>query len=98
MCQLRRCISAVVRRRRSHDIADFVPHIPVFPCVSYCGLCLLVLQVVRGFQSGRREFRTLHAMYRSETGGAPPYHGLHQDTDAWPILGARASKVGWQGI
>ncbi|CAE7906626.1 unnamed protein product, partial [Symbiodinium microadriaticum] len=38
------------------------------------------IKVVRGFQSGRREFRTLHAMYRSETGGAPPYHGLHQDT------------------
>ena len=25
-------------------------------------------QVVRGFQAGRREFRTLHAMYRSEAG------------------------------
>ncbi|CAE7633225.1 unnamed protein product [Symbiodinium pilosum] len=40
------------------------------------------IKVVRGFQSGRREFRTLHAMYRSETGGTPPYHGLHQETEA----------------
>ena len=43
----------------------------------------LPLQVVRGFQSGRREFRTLHAMYRSETGGTLPYHGMHQETVTW---------------
>eukprot|EP00440_Ansanella_granifera_P044074 gb/GFBE01047765.1/.p1 GENE.gb/GFBE01047765.1/~~gb/GFBE01047765.1/.p1 ORF type:complete len:681 (+),score=90.76 gb/GFBE01047765.1/:1-2043(+) len=38
------------------------------------------IKVVRGFQSGRREFRTLHAMYRSEAGDAPPLHGVHPDT------------------
>eukprot|EP00931_Biecheleriopsis_adriatica_P124412 TRINITY_DN99545_c0_g1_i1.p1 TRINITY_DN99545_c0_g1~~TRINITY_DN99545_c0_g1_i1.p1 ORF type:complete len:680 (+),score=128.62 TRINITY_DN99545_c0_g1_i1:32-2071(+) len=38
------------------------------------------IKVVRGFQSGRREFRTLHAMYRSEAGDAPPLHGVYPDT------------------
>ena len=37
-------------------------------------------QVVRGFQSGRREFRTLHAMFRSEASEALP--GVLRDTDA----------------
>ncbi|CAJ1406630.1 unnamed protein product [Effrenium voratum] len=38
------------------------------------------IKVVRGFQSGRREFRTLHAMYRSEASDALPLRGVLQDT------------------
>ncbi|CAE8712795.1 unnamed protein product [Polarella glacialis] len=38
------------------------------------------IKVVRGFQSGRREFRTLHAMYRSEASGELPLHGVNPDT------------------
>ena len=70
-----------VLRRYKHD----PPHDTLPP---NWFLCSQLCQVVRGFQSGRREFRTLHAMYRSETGGPPPYHGLHQETDAWaPFCG-----------
>ncbi|CAK9043453.1 unnamed protein product [Durusdinium trenchii] len=38
------------------------------------------IKVVRGFQSGRREFRTLHAMYRSEAFETLPLRGVLQDT------------------
>mmetsp|Transcript_44106 Transcript_44106/g.113523 ORF Transcript_44106/g.113523 Transcript_44106/m.113523 type:complete len:340 (+) Transcript_44106:1-1020(+) len=38
------------------------------------------IKVVRGFKGGRREFRTQHAMYRSETLDVLPLHGVGQDT------------------
>lgn len=38
------------------------------------------IKAVRAFQGGRREFRTLHAMYRSETSYVLPLHGISPDT------------------
>mmetsp|Transcript_23515 Transcript_23515/g.71048 ORF Transcript_23515/g.71048 Transcript_23515/m.71048 type:complete len:149 (-) Transcript_23515:54-500(-) len=38
------------------------------------------IKAVRGFKSGRREFRTMHAMYRSEASEVLPVHGVNPDT------------------
>jgi len=38
------------------------------------------IKLVREFRAGRREFRTLHAMYRSEASEALPLQGISPDT------------------
>eukprot|EP00435_Cladocopium_sp_Y103_P043659 s2194_g12.t1 len=51
------------------------------------------IKVVRGFQSGRREFRTLHAMYRSKVSDTLPLRGVLQDTVLMETSGRHPSTA-----